>query len=87
MPDLQPDQLDALKRFSVHVGEQSKVFSSVADILSEPGSDKLFEKVKGLSCAPDDTVASSVYMRRYGFFIVAQLHFLSEYDLLWTGDL
>nr|WP_218843317.1 hypothetical protein [Sporosarcina sp. JAI121] len=76
-----------MKRFSVHVGEQSNVFSSVADVLSESGSDKLFEKVKSLSGASDDTVASSVYMRRHGFFIAAQLHFLSEYDLLWAGDL
>lgn len=87
MPDLQADQVAALERFSVHVDEQSNVFSSVADVLSESGSDKLFELVQRLSGAPTTTVATSVYMRRHGFFIAAQLHVLSEYNLLWAGDL
>ena len=87
MPDLQADQVAALERFSVYVDEQSNVFSSVADVLSESGSDKLFELVQRLSGAPTATVATSVYMRRHGFFIAAQLHVLSEYNLLWAGDL
>jgi ferric iron reductase protein FhuF len=87
VPNLQADQLAALERFSVHVGGQSNVFSSVADVLFESGSDKLFEKVTGLSGAPSDTVAASVYMKRHGFFMAAQLHLMSEHNLLWAGDL
>ena len=48
---------------------------------------KLFEVVQRLSGAPTNTVATSVYMRRHGFFIAAQLHLMCEHNLLWAGDL
>ena len=37
--------------------------------------------------ASTNTVAASIYLRRYGFFIVAQLHVMSEHNILWTGEL
>nr|WP_255485872.1 hypothetical protein [Sporosarcina sp. BP05] len=76
-----------MERFSVHIGQQPNIFLSAADILSEAGSGKLFEMVQRLSDAPTNTVATSVYMRRHGFFIAAQLHLMSEHNLLWAGDL
>jgi hypothetical protein len=84
---LHAEHIYALERFSVHVGEQKNTFISAADVLSEPGSDKLFEIIQSLSGAPTNTVAASVYMRRHGFFMAAQLHLISEHNLLWAGDL
>ncbi len=87
MLKLQAAQLTALEHFSVHVGEQPNTFLSIADVLSESGSEKLFEKIHGLSGSPTNTVAASIYMRRHGFFIAAQLHVMSEHNLLWAGNL
>ena len=87
MPKLHATQQMALERFSVHVGEQPNTFISVADILSNLGSEILFEKIHDLSGSPTDTVAASIYMKRHGFFIAAQLHLMSEHHLLWAGNL
>jgi len=84
---LQAEQIAALQRFNVHVGEQDTTFLSMADVLSESGSDKLFEKIKSLLDAPTTTVAASIFLRRHGFFIAAQLHVISEHNLFWAGDL
>lgn len=87
MIKLHASQQTALERFSVHVVEQPNTFLSVEGALSELGSHILFEKIHELSGAPTDTVAASIYMRRHGFFIAAQLHLISEHNLLWAGNL
>lgn len=87
VPNLQAEQIAALERFSVHIGTQPNTFLSAVEVLCESGSDKLFEMVQLLSDAPTNTVATSVYMKRHGFFIAAQLHLLCEHNLLWAGDL
>ncbi len=87
MPNLLAEQLATLERFSVHIGEQPNTFLSVAVMLSESGSDKLFDMVQRLSGASTNPVAASIYMRRHGFFIAAQLHLMCEHNLLWAGDL
>ena len=84
---LQVEQIAALQRFNVHIGEQATTFLSMADVLSESGSDKLFETTQSLLDAPTTTVAASIYMRRHGLFIAAQLHVISEHNLFWAGDL
>ena len=43
VPNLEAEQLTALERFSVHIGQQPNTFLSAADTLSESGSGKLFE--------------------------------------------
>ncbi|MEK4405683.1 MULTISPECIES: hypothetical protein [unclassified Sporosarcina] len=87
MLKLHAEHISALERFSVRIGEQATTFMSAADMLSESGCDKLFEIIQSLSGAPTNTVATSIYMRRHGFFIAAQLHLMSEHNLLWAGDL
>jgi hypothetical protein len=84
---LHAEHISALERFSVLIGEQASTFISAADMLSESGCEKLFETIQSLSGAPTNTVTASVYMRRLGFFIAAQLHLMSEHNLLWAGDL
>ena len=87
MLNLSATQQTALERFSVHIGAQPTSFLTVADLLSEAGSAILFEKIHDLASSPTNTVAASIYMRRHGFFIAAQLHLMSEHHVLWTGNL
>ncbi|QUW20690.1 hypothetical protein JSQ81_12650 [Sporosarcina sp. Marseille-Q4063] len=79
--------LNNLERFNVFVGAQESTFSSAVDVLSDSGSKFLFEKIYSMTDAPTNAVAASVYLRRYGFFIAAQLHVMCEHNILWTGEL
>ncbi|WP_238988108.1 hypothetical protein [Filibacter tadaridae] len=81
------EQRAALERFNVRIGHQTNTFLTGADVITESGSATLMEKVCTLSGAPTNAVAVSVYTRRHGFFITAQLHLMSEYSLFWAGDL
>ncbi|MBO1909839.1 hypothetical protein [Sporosarcina sp. 6E9] len=80
-------QLNDLERFNVYVDAQEDKFSSAVDVLSDSGSRLLFEIIHGITEAPTNAVAASIYLRRYGFFIAAQLHVMSEHNLIWTGEL
>jgi ferric iron reductase protein FhuF len=85
--ELDAKQLNDLERFNVFIGAQENTFSSAVDVLSDSGSELLFENIHGMTCAPTNAVAASVYLRRYGFFIAAQLHVMSEHNILWIGEI
>jgi ferric iron reductase protein FhuF len=85
--ELNVKQLNDLERFNVFVGAQENTFSSAVDVLSDSGSKLLFEKIHDMTGAPTNAVAASIYLRRYGFFIAAQLHLMSEHNIIWTGEL
>ncbi|WP_172373677.1 hypothetical protein [Sporosarcina jiandibaonis] len=87
MLKLHAKQLNDLERFNVFVDGQENTFLSAADALSDSGSKLLFEKIHSMTGTSTNAVSASVYLRRYGFFIAAQLHIMSEHNLLWTGEL
>lgn len=87
MPELNAEQLAGLERFSMCVNDQPTDSMSIEKILSDAGSTNLFKIIHTEMGAPTDAVAASIFMRRFGFFIVAQLHMISKFDLLWTGKL
>ena len=87
MPELNAEQLAGLERFSVFVNDRPNESISLNNILTDVGSTELFKMIHTEMGAPTDAVAASIYMRKYGFFIAAQLHILSKFDLLWTGKL
>ncbi|WP_318241720.1 hypothetical protein [Sporosarcina quadrami] len=87
MPELNAEQLAGLERFSVFVNDRPNESISLNNILTDAGSTELLKMIHTEMGAPTDAVAASIYMRKYGFFIAAQLHMLSKFDLLWTGKL
>ncbi|MBS4179058.1 hypothetical protein KHA89_16335 [Bacillus sp. FJAT-49731] len=78
--------MDDLERLSVFV-DRGDAFLSIEDCLNEEGSGLLFNAIQTTTKAPINAVSTSVFMRRYGFFITAQLHLLCVHNLRWTGPL
>ncbi len=87
VPNLSIEQTVALQKFSVHVDNDNNAKVTVADLLNESGLHKLYTEIYHLTDAPSHTVAASVYMRKHGLLLASQLHFISEYNTVWTGEL
>ena len=87
MPKLSDDHIASLEKFGVFLNRQLDAFSNAQAILSETTSTELFSEIKALTGAPTDAVAASVYMRRHGFFLTGLFHMLSNFNLLYTGEL
>lgn len=76
-----------LQRFQVQLTEQ--IISGELPVLSECLSSQfpsIIKHVQQLSGAPGTPVATSVFMRRYGLFIAAQLY-LKAHNKVWDGPL
>lgn len=78
-------KIEDLKRFSVYASNEPKGFLTIEDAVHQ-GFHSLMAEIKADSSAPTDSVATSVFMRRYGFFIAAQL-FLKAHQFIWDGPL
>lgn len=86
MLKLSAEQHASFGKFDVTVSDDIG-FMTLSDVLTELGSTKLFALISDDSGAPNKSVAASIFMRRYGFFIAAQLQLYSEYQLVWMGPL
>ena len=74
-----------LDLFQVHLQPDASGFMTLSESM-ENRSLELIAKVIRESGAPTEAVASSVFMRRFGFFISAQL-FLLAHQQVWAGPL
>ncbi|WP_307320531.1 hypothetical protein [Evansella vedderi] len=76
---------EELKLYQVHVENKATGFMTVHDIIHGKFK-QLITYVKQSFDTPNDSVATSIFMRRYGFFIAAQL-FLKAHHKIWDGPL
>ncbi|WP_052144763.1 hypothetical protein [Halalkalibacter okhensis] len=74
-----------LERFQVYFGNQHQESMSVSASISD-GFDRFISNIKCSTGSPTTAVATSVYLRRYGFFIAALLY-LKAYNKMWDGSL
>lgn len=74
-----------LELFQVKVHENASGFMTLAESMDSRNLELLTE-IKYASEAPSVAVASSIFMRRFGFFITAQLHLLAH-GRMWDGPL
>ncbi|MGI2327882.1 hypothetical protein [Planococcus sp. YIM B11945] len=74
-----------LELFQVAVREQASGFMTIHESL-ESRTAELFAELTQTTDAPNEAVASSIFMRRFGFFITAQLYLLAK-GKMWDGSL
>jgi len=74
-----------LELFQVKVWEHAQGFMTLQECIST-GYSKLANEIKQQTEAPTEAVAASIFMRRFGFFITAQLYLLAH-GKMWDGPL
>lgn len=77
--------MEKLDLFQVQLKTNAHGFMTLSESMGSR-SDELMAKVLQESEAPTETVASSIFMRRFGFFISAQLYLLAN-GQMWAGPL
>lgn len=77
--------MEKLDLFQVQLQTNARGFMTLSESM-ESRSQELIAKVRSESGAPTETVASSIFMRRFGFFISAQLYLLVN-GKMWAGPL
>ena len=77
--------MEKLELFQVHLQPNAAGFMDVSESM-DSRTLELINKVIHQSGAPTEAVASSVFMRRFGFFISAQLYLLAHQQM-WAGPL
>ncbi|RNF40146.1 hypothetical protein [Planococcus salinus] len=74
-----------LELFQVNAHEDPDGFMTVAESMEVRNTDLLNHIIQTTE-APSEAVASSIFMRRFGFFITAQLYLLAQ-GKMWDGSL
>ncbi|HLU22423.1 MAG TPA: hypothetical protein VKZ77_08050 [Bacillaceae bacterium] len=87
MHNLTNEQVEVLNRLSVTVSNNTNGIMSLDELITEQGSNNVFELIMELNDAPTKAVATSVYFRRHGFFITAFLQLLCVHNIRWIGAL
>lgn len=77
--------MEKLDLFQVHLRPNATGFMNLSEGM-ENRSLELIAKVRQESGAPTEAVATSVFMRRFGFFMSAQLYLLAHQQV-WAGPL
>jgi len=77
--------MEKLDLFQVNLQPNASGFMTLSESMKSR-SLELIEKVIRESGAPTEAVASSIFMRRFGFFITAQLYLLAHQQV-WAGPL
>ena len=77
--------MEKLDLFQVHLRPNANGFMTLSESM-ESRTLELIQKVIRESGAPTEAVASSIFMRRFGFFITAQLYLLAHQQM-WAGPL
>jgi ferric iron reductase protein FhuF len=72
-----------LELFQVQIREQAHGFMTLQQAVGIRYSE-LANEIKQQTEAPTEAVASSIFMRRFGFFITAQLYLLAHGEM-WDG--
>lgn len=76
-----------LERLSVFVDRSHEPFMTLAEAQTEPGIKRLLQTVRELTDAPTDTVAASVFFRRFGFFMAAQFQIIAIHQKMFAGPM
>lgn len=87
MHELSEAQRSALQQLYVHLDHSPEAMLTVEQLLTPSGHVHMLNRIKNHSQAPTATVAASIFMRRYGFFITALLKLFSTESIRWTGSL
>lgn len=77
--------MEKLALFQVQLQKDAGGFMTLSESMASRASE-LISKVTQTSGAPTETVAASIFMRRFGFFIAAQLYLLAHHQM-WAGPL
>ncbi|MBE3102850.1 MAG: hypothetical protein IMZ40_01280 [Bacilli bacterium] len=77
----------SLQQLSILVDDAREPFMSLAEAQTENGSKILLQTVRDVTDAPTDTVAASVFFRRFGFFLAAQFQTIAVHQQMFAGPL
>ncbi|QHJ70366.1 hypothetical protein [Planococcus halotolerans] len=77
--------MEELELFQVKVRREANGFMNMEEA-TESRYPELIKEIVHASGAPNEAVASSIFMRRFGFFITAQLYLLAH-NKIWVGPL
>lgn len=77
--------MEKLELFQVKVRREANGFMNMKEAMESRYPD-LMKEIVFASGAPNEAVATSVFMRRFGFFITAQLYLL-VHNKMWDGPL
>lgn len=77
--------MEELELFQVKVRKGAQGFMDIREAMESRYPDIVTE-ITHASGAPNEAVASSIFMRRFGFFITAQLYLLAH-GKMWDGPL
>jgi ferric iron reductase protein FhuF len=76
---------NVLQKFQVHIIDQANGYMSLNDCIHH-SYDVLISDISKSYGSPNKAVATSIFMRRYGLFIAAQLY-LKAHNKVWAGTL
>lgn len=77
--------MEELELFQVKIRKDAHGFMSMSEAM-DTRYPELMKEITHSSEAPSEAVASSIFMRRFGFFITAQLYLLAH-GKIWDGPL
>lgn len=77
--------MEELELFQVKVRSGAHGFMNMDEAMTSRYHE-LIEEISSASGAPNEAVATSIFMRRFGFFITAQLYLLAH-GKMWDGPL
>lgn len=86
MTNLTTEQRRQLNSYSVYTEPSTQPLFTFADVLDSTKTAHCVEIIQAISQSPNESVAISYFMRRFGMFIAMQLTQLAAYDEWWRGD-
>lgn len=86
MTNLTTEQRRQLNSYSVYTEPCAHPLFTFADLLDSTKTARCVEIIQAVSQSPNESVAISYFMRRFGMFIAMQLTQLASYDEGWRGD-
>lgn len=82
---LTQEQIRQLNMYSVYARKAEKHLFSFADLQQDENLERIIQTVQTISESPNETVAASFFLRRFGLFISMQFYSLAMYEEIWWG--
>ncbi|AOV09002.1 hypothetical protein BI350_00315 [Sporosarcina ureilytica] len=86
MTKLTTDQIRQLNMYSVYVEQPEHPLFTLKDLLHAHKLESVLHAIQTISQSPNQTVAASYFLRRFGMFISMQFYQLAAYDEVWGGQ-
>jgi ferric iron reductase protein FhuF len=86
MTTLTTDQLNQLNSYSIYVEPPAHFLFTLEDVCDSDKTKDILKAIQTISDSPNETVAASYFLRRYGMFIAMQFYNLASYDEVWSGE-